>query len=199
MSRLLVQAGLTSVMCRTERPRVGVHGMLAEEDHPVGPIPPNDLIDLGRVASPRRSARSPDHSRVLEVGALLRELPRRLQAGRATARPVDRDGPPTDAFKDALRQVQTLDHSPSTSGRRSTSEVPASAPSPTRPLDGHSTSCSGCRHPCRITHSTGPTETSTPQTAPSSSCSPLGQRRRQLSLRFSHTKQIASSARPRPP
>jgi hypothetical protein len=38
-----VQTALTSVMSRTERPRVGAHGQLDEDDDPVGPVEPEEL------------------------------------------------------------------------------------------------------------------------------------------------------------
>ena len=108
-SRQQVEAGLTSVMCRTERPRVGVHGMLAEEDHPIGPIPANDLITwvaLHRLAAELEAPitleywkSAPYFANFLDGYKLGEELRDRL-----------RDGPPTDGLRDALRRVQTLDH-----------------------------------------------------------------------------------------
>ena len=69
----------SSVMCRTERPRVGDDGMLDERTYPVGPVPAEDIVGCA-ACTPRLDARRADHRRVLEVGAVLRQLPRRLQA-----------------------------------------------------------------------------------------------------------------------
>ena len=43
LARQRVEEGLLSVMCRTERPRVGDGGILAEEDHPVDQFTPEEL------------------------------------------------------------------------------------------------------------------------------------------------------------
>jgi hypothetical protein len=108
-SRRKVEAGLTSVMCRTERPRVGVHGMLAEEDHPVGPIQPHDLttwVALHHLAAQIEAPitleywkSAPYFANFLDGYKLGEQLRTRL-----------REGPPTDGLRDALRRVQTLDH-----------------------------------------------------------------------------------------
>jgi hypothetical protein len=108
-SRQRVEASLTSVMCRTERPRVGVQGMLAEEDHPVGPIPADDLtswVALHRLAGEIDAPitleywkSAPYFANFLDGYKLGDQLRRRLH-----------DGSSTDGLRDALRRVQTLDH-----------------------------------------------------------------------------------------
>jgi hypothetical protein len=107
-SRERVERNLTSVMCRTERPRVGVQGMLSEEDHPVGPVAAEDLtswVALHHLAAAIEAPMTleywksaPYFTNFLDgykFGELLRE---RL-----------RDGP-ASGLRDALGRIQTLDH-----------------------------------------------------------------------------------------
>ena len=83
-----LQQRLLKLMCRTERPQLGEHGMLVERSTPA------DAFDRGRPVRLRHAPqaghrrRGSDAPRLLEVGPLLRQLPRGLPARRQTA-----DGP----------------------------------------------------------------------------------------------------------
>jgi hypothetical protein len=104
-----VETGLLSVMCRTERPRVGAEGQLAEEDHPVGPIPPKDLIGwvglhglaaaLGAPVSLDYWKSAPYFANFLDGYKLGDRLRERL-----------REVAPDESVRNALQGVQALDH-----------------------------------------------------------------------------------------
>ena len=108
--RRRVEKRLMSVMCRTERPRVSTDGGLAEEDHPVGPVPGADLagwaglhglaatLDAPVTLDYWKSA--PYFANFLEGYKLGEKLRERLS-----------DGPPVDGLRGALSSVQTLDTS----------------------------------------------------------------------------------------
>jgi hypothetical protein len=106
--RRRLETKLLSVLCRTERPRVGDDGMLDEEDHPVGPVP---AADLAGWAGLHALATAVDAPISLDYWKSAPYFANFLDGYKLGDQLRDRlhDGIHTASLEQALQQVQTLD------------------------------------------------------------------------------------------
>lgn len=108
-TRHRVETALLSIMCRTERPRVGDEGLLDETDVPIGPVPAQDLVGWAGLHALASSLDAPISLDYWKSAPYFANFLDGYKVGERLREQLDGVAPHGE-LRRALLGVQTLDH-----------------------------------------------------------------------------------------